>query len=144
MRRLLSSVYGFFAYATAQAIQLYLIGFSANALVPKSVDSPASLPTIQGIATDLLLLALFGVQHSVMARSGFKRLWTRVVPAALERSTYVIATCAVLALMFWLWVPIALPVVWRVENAAGAMLLWILFGLGWSLALFSTFLIDHF
>jgi protein-S-isoprenylcysteine O-methyltransferase Ste14 len=144
MRRLLSFLYGLIAYAAALAILLYLIGFSAGVLVPKSVDSGAASPAIDAIATDLLLLALFGVQHSVMARSGFKRWWTRIVPPALERSTYVLATCAVLALMFWLWVPIAAPVVWRVERGADAMLLWSLFGLGWSLALFSTFLIDHF
>lgn len=144
MRRLLSLLYGLAAYVAALATQLYLIGFSANAVVPKSVDSGAASPTIGAIVTDLLLLALFGIQHSVMARSGFKRWWTRVVAPALERSTYVLATCVVLALMFWLWVPIAPPVVWRVEHGAGAMLLWALFGLGWSLALFSTFLIDHF
>jgi len=128
----------------ALATQLYQIGFSADVLVPKSVDSGAVSPTMEAIATDLLLLALFGIQHSVMARSGFKRRWTRVVAPALERSTYVLATCAVLALMFGLWVPITAPVVWQVEDGAGAMLLWSLFALGWSLALFSTFLIDHF
>ena len=144
MRRLLSILYGLVAYVAALATQLYLIGFSADVLVPKSVDSGAASPTMEAIATDLLLLALFGIQHSVMARSGFKRWWTRVVAPALERSTYVLATCAVLALMFGLWVPITAPVVWQVEDGAGAMLLWSLFALGWSLALFSTFLIDHF
>jgi len=144
MRRLLSILSGLVAYVAALATQLYLIGFSADVLVPKSVDSGAASPTMEAIATDLLLLALFGIQHSVMARSGFKRRWTRVVAPALERSTYVLATCAVLALMFGLWVPITAPVVWQVEDGAGAMLLWSLFALGWSLALFSTFLIDHF
>ena len=144
MRRLLSILSGLVAYVAALATQLYLIGFSADVLVPKSVDSGAASPTMEAIATDLLLLALFGIQHSVMARSGFKRWWTRVVAPALERSTYVLATCAVLALMFWCWMPIAAPVVWQVEDGAGAMLLWSLFALGWSLALFSTFLIDHF
>jgi protein-S-isoprenylcysteine O-methyltransferase Ste14 len=144
MRRLLSFLYGLVAYAASLAVQLYLIGFSADVLVPKSVDSGAAAPLGEAVVIDLLLLALFGVQHSVMARSGFKRWFARVVPPALERSTYVLATCAVLATMFWLWVPIAAPVVWRVESTAGAVLLWTLFALGWSLALVSTFLIDHF
>jgi len=87
---------------------------------------------------------VFGVQHSVMARRGFKRWWTRVVPPAVERSTYLVATCAVLALMFRFWLPIEAPVVWQVEHSAGVALLWGLFALGWLLALVSTFLIDHF
>ena len=144
MRRLLSILYGLVAYVAALATQLYLIGFSADVLVPKSVDSGAVSPTMEAIATDLLLLALFGIQHSVMARSGFKRWWTRVVAPALERSTYVLATCAVLALMFLFWVPIPAPVVWRVDPPAGAALLWGLFALGWLLVLVSTFLLDHF
>ena len=144
MRRLLSILYGLVAYVAAFATQLYLIGFSADVLVPKSVDSGAASPTMEAIATDLLLLALFGIQHSVMARSGFKRWWTRVVAPALERSTYVLATCAVLALMFLFWVPIPAPVVWRVDPPAGAALLWGLFALGWLLVLVSTFLLDHF
>jgi len=80
----------------------------------------------------------------VMARRGFKRWWTQYVPAAVERSTYVVATCAVLALMFWLWIPLATPIVWRVERGVGVALLWSLFWLGWSLVLISTFLINHF
>jgi protein-S-isoprenylcysteine O-methyltransferase Ste14 len=79
-----------------------------------------------------------------MARRGFKRWWTRAVPPAVERSTFIVATCAVLALMFWFWVPIPTPVVWQVENRAGVALLWGLFGLGWLLMLVSTYLIDHF
>lgn len=144
MRGLLSFFYGVAAYLACLATLLYLIGFSANLLVPKSVDLGASASMLEALGTDLLLLALFGVQHSVMARRGFKRWWTRVVPPAVERSTYVVATCAVLALMFWFWVPIAAPVVWRVEQSAGVALLWGLFGLGWLVVLVSTFLINHF
>ena len=139
-----SFLYGVAAYVAFQATLLYFIGFSANLLVPRSVDVGASAPWADALVTDLLLLTLFGVQHSVMARRGFKRWWTRVVPPVVERSTYVVATCVVLALMFWFWVPIAAPVVWRVEHRAGVALLWGLFGLGWLLALISTFLINHF
>ena len=144
MRGLLSFIYGVAAYMASLATLLYLIGFSGNLLVPKSVDSGAGAPWVEAVVIDLLLLALFGVQHSVMARRGFKRWWTRFVPAALERSTYLLATCTALALMFRFWVPIDAPVVWHVEHGAGVPLLWGLFALGWLLALVSTFLIDHF
>jgi methanethiol S-methyltransferase len=144
MRGPLSFLYGVGAYMACLATLLYFIGFSGNLLVPKSVDFGASAPWVAALGTNLLLLGLFGVQHSVMARRGFKRWWTRVVPPAVERSTYVVATCAVLALMFWFWVPIAAPVVSQVEHGAGVALLWGLFGLGWLLVLVSTFLINHF
>ena len=144
MRRLLSFIYGVGAYVACLATLLYFIGFSGNLLVPRSVDSGADAPWGEALVADLLLLALFGVQHSVMARRGFKHWWTRVVPAAVERSTYVLATCAVLALMFRFWVPIHVPVLWRIEHGAGMALLWGLFALGWVLVLVSTFQIDHF
>jgi protein-S-isoprenylcysteine O-methyltransferase Ste14 len=144
MRGLLSILYGVAAYVACLAVLLYFIGFSANLFVPKSVDVGAGAPWVDALGTNLLLLALFGVQHSVMARRGFKRWWTRVIPAAVERSTYVVATCAVLALLFQFWVPIDAPLVWQVEHRAGAALLWGLFGLGWSIVLASTFLINHF
>ena len=144
MRGLISFLYGVAAYAAGLVGLLYFIGFSGNLLVPKSVDIGAGAAWGQALGTNLLLLALFGVQHSVMARRGFKRWWTRVVPPAVERSTYVVATCIVLALMFWFWVPIAAPLVWQVEHRTGVALLWSLFGLGWLLVLVSTFLINHF
>jgi len=144
MRRLLSFMYGVAAYAASLATMLYLVGFGAGVGVPKSVDSGAGAPWFEAVAIDLLLLALFGVQHSVMARHGFKQWWTRIVPAALERSTYLLSTCAALLLLFVFWVPIDAPIVWRVEHPAGVALLWGLFATGWLLALASTFLIDHF
>lgn len=144
MRGLLSFLYGVAAYAASVATLSYFVGFSANMLVPKSVDLGGSAPVPQALGIDLLLLVLFGLQHSVMARRGFKRWWTRIAPPAVERSTFVVATCAVLVLMFRFWVPIEAPIVWQVENSTGVALLWGLFGLGWLLALVSTFLINHF
>ncbi|MBS0468786.1 MAG: isoprenylcysteine carboxylmethyltransferase family protein [Proteobacteria bacterium] len=144
MRALLSFLYGVAAYAAGLVVLLYFIGFSGNLLVPKSVDTGAGAGWAAAVGVDLLLLALFGVQHSVMARRGFKRWWTRIVPAAIERSTYVVATCAVLALLFWFWVPIQAPVLWQIDGRAGSALAWGLFGLGWLLVLVSTFLINHF
>ena len=144
MRGLFSFLYGVAAYVACLAALLYFVAFSGNLLVPKSVDVGASAAWFEALVIDLLLLALFGVQHSVMARLGFKRWWTRIVPPAVERSTYVMATCAVLALMFWCWVPITMPVVWQVESAPGVAMLWALFGLGWVVVLVSTFLLNHF
>jgi protein-S-isoprenylcysteine O-methyltransferase Ste14 len=141
---LLWFLYGVAAYVAFNVVLLYFIGFSGNLRVAKSVDvgAPAPWPVAGGI--DLLLLALFGVQHSVMARRGFKRAWTRIVPPAVERSTYVVASCVVMALLFRFWLPIPAPVVWRVEHRVGVALLWGGFGIGWLLALVSTFLLDHF
>ena len=144
MRGLFSFLYGVAAYAAGLIALLYFIGFSGNLLVPKSVDTGAGAGWVEAVVTDLLLLGLFGIQHSVMARRGFKRWWTRVVPPAVERSTYVVGTSVVLVLLFWFWVPIAIPVVWQVETSVGVALLWGLFGLGWLLVLVSTFLINHF
>ena len=144
MRGLLSFLYGVAAYVACLATLLYFVGFSGNVLVPKSVDMGAAVPWVEALGIDLLLLALFGVQHSVMARRGFKQWWTRVVPPAVERSSYVVATCAVLALMFRFWAPIGSPLAWQVENRVGVALLWSLFGLGWLMVLVSTFLINHF
>ena len=144
MRRLLSFIFGVAAYASSLATLLYLVAFSGNLLPPEPVGSGAGASWVEALVIDLLLLAVFGVQHSVMARRGFKSWWTRVVPAEVERSTYLLATCAALALMFRFWEPIDTPVVWRVEDPAGVALLWTLFAAGWLLALASTFLIDHF
>ena len=144
MRGILSFLYGVAAYVACLAALLYFVAFSGNLLVPKSVDVGAGAAWFEALVTDLLLLALFGVQHSVMARQGFKRWWTRVFPPPLERSTYVVATCAVLAFMFWFWLPITTPLVWQVERTPGVVILWTLFGLGWVLVLVSSFLLNHF
>jgi protein-S-isoprenylcysteine O-methyltransferase Ste14 len=141
---LLSFFYGVAAYLASLGTLLYFIGFSGNLLVPRSVDLGNSASAPVALVTDLLLIALFGVQHSVMARRGFKRWWARIVPPVVERSTFLVATCAVLALLFRCWQPIATPVVWQVEAGTGSMLLWGLFGLGCLLVLVSSYLIDHF
>ena len=144
MRKLLSVGYGLAAYVASLATMLYLVGFSGDLVGPAPTGTgAATTPWGEALAIDLLLVAAFGVQHSVMARRGFKSRWTRIVPASVERSTYLLATCAVLALLFALWVPIDAPVVWRIEQRAVVALLWGLFALGWLVALLSTFLIDH-
>ena len=144
MRGLLSFLYGVAAYVACLGVLLYFVAFSAGLFVPRSVDIGIDAPWYQALGIDVLLLTLFGLQHSVMARRGFKRWWTRVVPPAIERSTYVVATCAALALLFRFWIPIRTPVVWHVDNDWGVGLLWSLFGVGWLLVLVSTFLLNHF
>jgi protein-S-isoprenylcysteine O-methyltransferase Ste14 len=139
----LSLSYGLASYLVFLGTFLYAVGFVGNLVVPKSVDSGTVVPPGEAVAVDVLLLALFAVQHSVMARPAFKRWWTRVVPPQVERSTYVLASSLVLILLFWQWRPVP-EVVWAVEQPAAVAALWALFGVGWAVALVSTFLIDHF
>jgi protein-S-isoprenylcysteine O-methyltransferase Ste14 len=131
-------------YPAFLATFLYAIGFAGNIVVPKSIDMGPTDQPILSLVIDLLLLSLFAIQHSVMARRTFKRWWTRIVPPAVERSTYVLAASLTLALLCWQWRPISEPMIWRVESAAGAQLLWAVFWLGWAMLLMSTFLINHF
>jgi methanethiol S-methyltransferase len=143
MGRVWSFTYGLVVYGFFLAVFCYAIGFVGNVAVPRSIDSGAAVPLPQALLVNLGLLSLFAVQHSGMARKGFKRWWTRIIPAPVERSTYVLLASLVLGLLFWQWR--ALPeLVWSVEHPLGRLLLWGLFGSGWSLVLLSTFLINHF
>jgi methanethiol S-methyltransferase len=144
MGAFLSICYGLIVYPFFLGTFLYAIGFIGNLVVPKSIDTGTPIPFVQSVVVDLLLLGVFAVQHSVMARRSFKRWWTRVVPSAVERSTYVLAASFALALLCWQWRPISEPVIWHVESATGVQLLWAVFWLGWAILLLSTFLINHF
>jgi len=140
----LGVLYSLVVYVFFLATFVYAIGFVGHIAVPKDIDSGAPVPLAEALIVNLHLLALFAVQHSVMARRGFKRWWTRIVPECVERSTYVLAATAVLALLLWQWRPIAQPVIWSVTDAWVRFALQAVFWLGWAMLLISTFLINHF
>jgi protein-S-isoprenylcysteine O-methyltransferase Ste14 len=143
MTKAASLAFGVVCYAIFLGMLLYTIGFVGNLVVPKSIDSGPSVWLAEAFGVDLLLLGLFAVQHSVMARPGFKRWWTRTVPPQIERSTYVLVSSLLLALLCWQWRPRP-GVVWAVEQPVAVAVLWMMFGVGWFLVLISSFLIDHF
>lgn len=143
MKRLAVLLYGVVAYLIFFTTFLYLIGFVGNLLVPKSLDGPLQGSWISALLTNLLLIVLFGLQHSIMARPGFKRWWTKFVPKPIERSTFVLFTCACLITLFAFWQPLG-GTIWVVENGYLKGALYATFGLGWTIVLVSTFLINHF
>jgi protein-S-isoprenylcysteine O-methyltransferase Ste14 len=136
-------LYGVICYAVFLATILYAIGFVGNFVVPKAIDSPATLDTAPALLIDLALLTLFALQHSAMARPAFKRWWTRLVPEAAERSTYVLFSSVALILLFVFWQPLG-GTVWTVEDPSARTLLYAGFGFGWALVFLATFLINHF
>lgn len=142
MRPVVILLYGIIAYSIAMASLAYAIGFVGNYWVSKSIDSGPLAPLWEAFAVNILLLGLFAVQHSGMARRGFKRAWTTVVPEPIERSTYVLLSGLVLWLIYWQWRPIA-DEIWRVDNPIGSTLLQAVYFLGWGIAFLSTFFINH-
>jgi methanethiol S-methyltransferase len=140
---LVAAVYGLICYTVFLASFLYSVGFIGDFLVPKTIDSVPSANFAEALAIDLVLLGLFAVQHSVMARPSFKAAWTRIVPRTVERSTYVLISSLVLALICWKWEAIPM-VVWEVSSPVFRVLLMAMFAVGWLILLLSTFMINHF
>lgn len=138
-----SLLYGIVVYLFFLATFLYAIAFVGNLPVPKTIDSGAAGSIPAAIAIDVLLLSLFAIQHSVMARPAFKRAWTKVIPKVVERSTYVLAASLALVLLYWLWRPLV-DIVWSVQNPTAKVVLDAIFWIGWGIVLISTFLINHF
>lgn len=143
MKRILVFAYGMFAYVMFLATFVYAIGFVGNAVVPRTIDGPANGSLASAIAIDLVLLAIFAVQHSVMARRPFKAWLTRVVPEPAERSTYVLCSSLALMLLFAAWQPLG-GVVWDVESSFGRVALTSIFAVGWLIVLVCTLLLNHF
>jgi protein-S-isoprenylcysteine O-methyltransferase Ste14 len=142
MPALIILVYAAVVYLLFLVVLCYAAGFFAGFGVPKGIDQGSRAAVPVAVAVDLLLLLLFAVQHTVMARPWFKRRWTRIVPGPAERASFVLAASLVLALLFWLWRPVG-PVVWSLSGP-GADALWAVYAAGWAIALSSTFLVSHF
>jgi protein-S-isoprenylcysteine O-methyltransferase Ste14 len=143
MGRVIAFIYGVVAYVIFFGTFLYAAGFVGNLLVPKSLDSAPVGPLGTSLLINLGLLSVFAVQHSVMARPAFKRMWTRIVPQPVERSTYVLASSLALIFLFWQWRPLG-GIVWDVQDPMARALLLAGFAFGWLLVLVTTFLLNHF
>jgi protein-S-isoprenylcysteine O-methyltransferase Ste14 len=140
--RLLIMFYAIVSYTVFLVSSLYAVGFVGNYLVPKSIDRGGATSLSEAIVVNLLLLGLFAIQHSIMARPAFKQWWSRIFPVACQRSTYVLLSSLILLLLFWQWRPIPIPV-WRIDGIAAWVLIGVQ-GLGWMIVFASTFMIDHF
>lgn len=143
MNKAVSFLYAIACYLVFFCSFLYLIGFVGNLIVPKSLDSGVESGPAQSLIINAVLLSIFAVQHTIMARPTFKRWWTKVVPVQVERSTYVLAASLLLLMLCWLWRPMP-GVIWNIESPVGKVVLFGLFWLGWGILLFSSFIINHF
>jgi protein-S-isoprenylcysteine O-methyltransferase Ste14 len=143
MKKPISLLYGFTSYLAFLGTILYAIGFVGNLVVPKTIDGEPELPLVNAILTDVLLLLIFALQHSIMARPSFKSWWAKFVPSHLERSTFVLLASLCLILMMWQWQPVG-GVVWSTENETLKTILLISYLSGWAIVFLSTFLINHF
>lgn len=143
MSRIIAFLYGTVSYVCSFVTLLYAIGFVTGLIAPKTIDAGPTGPVMQAVAVNLILMSIFAVQHSLMARPQFKNWWTRIVPKSVERSTYVLFASLALALLFWQWRPIP-AVVWQIDNPEIAKAVMAVSLIGWFIVLSSTFLINHF
>lgn len=141
--RIMVFLYGTISYVLFLGVFVYAVGFVGNTIVANSLDAEPRVPFWTALAVNVGLLTVFALQHSIMARKSFKKMWTRIVPKPAERSTYVLFTNAALALMFWQWQPMG-GTVWEIEHPAGRAFMYGVFAFGWLMVLASTFMINHF
>ena len=142
-KRMVFLIYGIVSYAAFFGIFVYMIGFLTNLVVPKSIDGPVG-DGGSGVLINVVLLGLFAIQHSTMARPGFKAKWTKIVPEPIERSTYVLITSVLLIVMVLQWRPMTETIIWQVDASAIRAILHGLSVLGFGIVLYSSCLIDHF
>ena len=143
MGKSIALFYGLVCYLIFLVAFVYAIGFTGNFFVPKGIDGGVEGPLILSIIINVALMGLFAVQHSVMARPGFKKWWTTYVPLPIERSTYVLLASLILLLLYYFWQPLT-GTVWSVTSPALRNVIWAIFALGWGVVLLSTFMIGHF
>lgn len=143
MKKILVLLYGVISYLLFFGTFLYAFGFVGNLFVPKSIDGAPQVPLAQAILVNALLLSVFALQHSIMARPAFKKWWTKIIPEPAERSTYVLLSSLCLILLVWQWQPMG-GFIWRVEEPVAKTILTVLFITGWLIVLWSTFMINHF
>ena len=142
MAGVLCLLYGTVTYVIFLGAMLYAVGFVGNIGVPKSIDSGEAGPLVPSLLINTILMGIFALQHGGMAHKNFKRWWTRFVPQAVERSTYVLFSSLALILLYWQWQPLP-GVIWSVESKAGQAMTYTLFALGWGTVLLATFVVHH-
>ncbi len=143
MSRILAFIYGLVCYLIALIALLYNIGFVGNLIVPKTLDSNLDGSLVKGLLIDILLIGLFAIQHSLMARQSFKKWWTKIIPEPIERSTYVLMSSLALLLLFWQWHSLG-GILWNIQNPIISNIIYAIYALGWLIVFLSTFMINHF